>query len=131
MWKDYLYKQPTLINKTLSCYQCPNGLVKYIELKEFPPFPVRFFVDRINSPDGSSGIIQAHCWNTEPTNAPDYEFTRFWIADIYPCGSFLFQPTPSQRYISLYKFNDINSYFDAICFKYVSEQRLFIPQTFD
>ncbi|MEW5856718.1 MAG: hypothetical protein AB1861_04985 [Cyanobacteriota bacterium] len=102
--------------------------MKYIELVEFPSTPVRFFVDR-NNPSNSSGVVEVHYWSDTPPSAPPFA-TRIWLADIgIGGGSFLFQPTPSKKFISLFKKNGSGT-FDALCFKFVAESRLFVPQTF-
>jgi hypothetical protein len=132
MWRDLLVTTPqarSLGNKTLNCAQCPDGLVKYIEFFEFPSRPLRFFVDRVSSPADSGGLIQAHYWSAVPNSSAPPE-NREWIADVIPGGSFLFQPTPTNRYISLYKLNNAVSSFDAICFRYLSQSRTFVPQVF-
>lgn len=132
MWRDLLTTIPqarSLGNKTLDCAQCPDGLVKYIEFFEFPSRPLRFFVDRVQLPADSDGLIQVHYWNTEP-NSSAPPVGRVWIASISPGSSFLFQPTPTNRYISLYKLNNAVSSFDAVCFRYLSQSRTFVPQVF-
>ena len=122
MWRSHLYKESSPIAKTSSCGQCPDGLLKYIELAEFPGIPIRFFVDRISSP--GTGAIEMHYWTATPPSSPPFT-TRVWLADIpIGGGSFLFQPTPNRKYLSLFKNKD------AVCFKYIPESRLFVPQTF-
>lgn len=131
MWRDYLYKESIPANKSASCVQCPPGLLKYVELSDFPSSPIEFFVDRNSSPSTSTGIIQVHCWTAAPPSTPPFT-TRIWLANIkIGGGSFLFQATPGRKYLSLFKRNSGNSNrFDAVCFKYISESRLFVPQTF-
>jgi hypothetical protein len=103
-------------------------MVKYIEFFEFPQQPIEFFIDRQNSPALSQGIVQAHYWTALPeSTAPPV--SRVWIANVSPGGSFLFQPTASRKYLSLYKRTSANV-FDAICFRYLPESKIFVPQTF-
>lgn len=129
MWRDSLYKEASPVPNTASCNQCPTGFLKYVEFLEFPPVPIRFFVDRSGNPSGSSGVIQVHYWTNTPPSAAPFT-TRFWLADIkVGGGSFHFQPTQSRKYLSLFKKNGSNV-FDAVCFKFITESRLFIPQTF-
>jgi hypothetical protein len=112
----------------LTCVQCPTGLVKYIEFFEFPQQPIEFFIDSQVSPSSSQGVIQAHYWSALPESAAP-PTSRVWIADVLPGGSFLFQPAATRKYLSIYKRNSSNS-FDAICFRYLSDSRTLIPQTF-
>ncbi len=129
MWRDSLYREASPIPVLSSCNQCPSGLLKYIQFLEFPSFPIRFFVDTSSGPPSSTGIIQVHYWTSIPPSAPPFT-NRVWLANI-PVGgsSFYFQPTPSQKYLSLFKKNSSGS-FKAICFKYIPQSRLFVPQTF-
>jgi hypothetical protein len=132
MWRDLLVTTPqarSLGTKTLECAQCPDGLVKYIELFEFPSQPLEFFVDRVQLPDDSQGYLEAHYWSAAPNSSAPPE-NRFWIANVLPGASFFFQPTPEKKYISLYKLNNGVSSFDAVCFRYLSQSRTFVPQVF-
>jgi hypothetical protein len=129
MWRDSLYRQSSPIPALNSCSQCPTGLLKYIQFLEFPPFPIQFFVDRNSGPSGSTGVVQVNCWSYVPPSSPDFT-KRFWVADIpVGGGSFYFQPTPNKPCISLYK-RSSSGRFDGVCFNFVPQSRLFIPQTF-
>jgi hypothetical protein len=132
MWRDLAVTTPqarSLGNKTLDCAQCPDGLVKYIEFFEFPSRPLQFFVDRVQLPELSTGYLEAHYWSSTPNSSAPPE-NRIWIANVYPGGSFYFKPTPDNRYISLYKTNSEIGSFDAVCFRYLSQSRTFVPQVF-
>lgn len=129
MWRSYLYTEKPLVPITASCGQCSTGFLKYVEFIEFPANPVRFFVDRSSNPSASSGVVQVHYWTSQPPSSPPFT-TRVWLADIgVGGGAFLFQPTPDQRFLSLFKKTSSND-FKAVCFQFIPESRLFIPQTF-
>jgi hypothetical protein len=129
MWREHLYKESSPANKSVNCAQCPVGLLKYVELSDFPSAPIRFFIDRSSSPSSSTGVIQIHYWTATPPSSPPFT-TRVWLANIKPGGgNFMFQPTPGRKHLSLFKKNGSNI-FDAVCFKYIPESRLFVPQTF-
>ena len=130
MWREHIYRQRCFVPKTTSCNQCPSGLVKYIELNDFPANAINFFVDRTSNPSNSSGVVQVHYWTGLPPSSPPFP-NRIWIADVKPGGgSFLFQPTPNSRWLSLFKFSQNVNSFKAVCFKYITESRTFVPQSF-
>ncbi len=132
MWRDSIRYSPIVRSKILSCASCPFGLQKYVEFSNYSNVPVEFFVDRSDNP-GEPGIIEAHYWTNIGNSPTPSTSNRVWLADIPPGGGrFFFQPTPEASFLSLYKRNPLNSnFFDAICFRYIPQSRLFVPQVFD